>query len=99
MNLDEDKPIEVNVKMNINQKLLLTVLLAVAGSIIVTSVFLYFFSHTFISMICSICIGVTLLFFSIYFPLQSPYFFTLEADIIYIEEEELEELQSIMKPW
>lgn len=99
MDLDQDKPIEVNVIVKINQRLLGIVLLAVAGSIVITSLLLYYFSQAFIPMMCSICIGITLLFFSIYFPLQSPRFFFTKTQVINIEEEELEELQSIMKPW
>ncbi|MDG6219434.1 MAG: hypothetical protein QCI00_08340 [Candidatus Thermoplasmatota archaeon] len=97
--MDQDKPIEVNVIVKINQRLLGIVLLAVAGSIVITSLLLYYFSQAFIPMMCSICIGITLLFFSIYFPLQSPRFFFTKTQVINIEEEELEELQSIMKPW
>ena len=99
MTLDEDKTIDVNVTVKINQRLLGVVLLAVAGSIVLTSLLLYFFSQAFIPMMCSICIGITLLFFSIYFPLQSPRFFNTKTQVIDVEEEELEELQSIMKPW
>lgn len=99
MNLDEDKPIDVNVTVKINQRLLGIILLAVAGSIVLTSLLLYFFSQAFIPMICSICIGITLLVFSIYFPLQSPRFFHTNTQVINVEEEELEEFQSIMKPW
>lgn len=99
MNLDEDKPIDVKVTVNTNQRLLTIVLLGVAGSIVLTSLLLYFFSKAFVPMICSICIGIILLFFSVYFPLQSPRFFHTKTLVIDVEEEELEEFQSIMKPW
>jgi len=43
-------------------------------------------------------IGITL-YFSIYFPVRSDRFLSVDTNIIDIEEEELEELQSVMKPW
>lgn len=99
MNLDEDKPIDINVNVKINQKLLMISLLALTGSILVTGVLLYFFASAFIPTICSLLVGITLLFFSMYFPSSSPEFFQIQSEIIDIEEEELEELQSVMKPW
>ena len=99
MNLDEDKPIDVNVRITINQKMLISSLLAVSLSIFFTGFLLYYFANEFVTMVCSIIVGSTLLFFSIYFPVQSPRFFHIESEVVDIEEEELEELQSIMKPW
>ena len=99
MNLDEDKPIDVNVNVRINQRMLLFCLLGSAGSIILSSMLLYFFASDFIPTMCSVLIGVILLFFSLYFPLRSPRFLIAHSEFVDIEEEELEELQSIMKPW
>ena len=99
MNLDEDKPIDVNVNVRINQRMLLLSLLGSAGSIILSSMLLYFFANDLIPTMSSVFIGVTLLFFSWYFPLRSPRFLIAQSKIVDIEEEELEELQSIMKPW
>lgn len=99
MNLDEDKPIDVMVKTTINQKLLIISLLGISTSSLCTGLLLYFFSSGFIPTMSSLIVGIVLVFFSIYFPFQSPNFFLVESDIVDIEEEELEELQSVMKPW
>lgn len=99
MNLDEHKPIDVNVKITVNPKMLMAGLLGVSISILITGLLLYFFAHTLITLSLSVIIGITLLFFSVYFTLQSPRFFRVQSEIVDIEEEELEELQSIMKPW
>jgi hypothetical protein len=99
MNLDEEKPIDVSVKVMINQRMLLTSLVGTAGSIIITSLLIYYLASDLIPTMCSIFIGVVLMFFSWYFPLQSPRFLLTKSEIVDIEEEELEELQSIMKPW
>ena len=99
MELDEDKPIDVQVEVRINQRLLLISLLSLVGSILLTGVVLYFFASGFIPTISSILIGVTLVFFSLYFPMRSHRFFQTQSKIIDIEQEEYEELQSVMKPW
>jgi hypothetical protein len=99
MNLDEDKPIDVNVRIRINQKMLISGLLAVCLSIFFTGLLLYYFASELVTVVCSIIVGLTLLFFSVYFPVQSSRFFLIDSEVVDIEEEELEELQSIMKPW
>ena len=99
MNLDEDKPIDVHVNVNINQKLFVISLLGLTGSVLLTGFLLYFFSSGFIPTISSVIIGIVLMFFSLYFPINSSDFFQVKSEIIDIEEEELEELQSVMKPW
>lgn len=99
MNVDEDKLIDVNVKTRINQKLLILSLIGISVSILCTGFLLYFFSGGFIPTMSSLVVGIILVFFSIYFPLQSPQFLLVESSIVDIEEEELEELQSVMKPW
>ena len=99
MNLDEDKPIDVNVCVKINQQYLIIALFASMLSILITGILLYFFASGFVPTISCIFIGITLLFLSIYFPVRSEHFFRVETNVIDIEEEELEELQSVMKPW
>lgn len=99
MNLDEDKPIDVNVCVKINQRYLIIALFASMLSILITGILLYFFASGFVPTISCILIGITLLFLSIYFPVRSEHFFRVETNVIDIEEEELEELQSVMKPW
>ncbi len=99
MNLDEDKPIDVNVCVKINQQYLIIALFASMLSILITGILLYFFASGFVPTISCILIGITLLFLSIYFPVRSEHFFRVETNVIDIEEEELEELQSVMKPW
>jgi uncharacterized membrane protein len=99
MDLDEGKPIDVKVKITINQKVLLTSLFAITGSILLTGLLLYLFASAFIPTLASIIIGLVLLFFSVYFPVQSPHLFCIKSEVVDIEEEELEELQSVMKPW
>jgi hypothetical protein len=99
MNLDEDKPIDVKVYVKIKQRYLIGALFASMFSILLTGFLLYFFASGLIPMISCVLIGITLLFFSLYFPIRSDQFFSVESEVIDIEEEELEELQSVMKPW
>ena len=99
MNLDEDKPIDVNVNVKINQRYLISALFASMISILFTGFLLYFFAGGLVATISCVLIGITLLFFSIYFPVRSDRFLSVDTNIIDIEEEELEELQSVMKPW
>jgi len=99
MNLDEDKPIDVKVNVKINHRYLIGALFASMISILFTGFLLYFFASGLVPTISCVLIGITLLFFSIYFPVRSDRFLSVDSNIIDIEEEELEELQSVMKPW
>lgn len=99
MNLDEDKPIDVKVSIKINEKLVVISLIGVSMSILITTFLLHYIACNFITTISSIIIGTTCLFFSLYFPVTSPKFLFSKSEILDIEEEELEELQSVMKPW
>ena len=99
MNLDEDKPIDVRARLIINQQVFIIMLLASIGSILLTGILFYFFASGFIPTISCLVVGMTLLFFSIYFPVQSNQLFQIKTEIIDIEDEEFEELQSVMKPW
>ena len=86
MNLDEDKPIDVHVNVNINQKLFVISLLGLTGSVLLTGFLLYFFSSGFIPTISSVIIGIVLMFFSLYFPINSSDFFQVKSEIIDIDE-------------
>ena len=99
MNEDEVKSIDVEVKMIINKKLVVLALLGVSLSIVLTGLLVYNFGSDLIPTLACIIIGSTLIFLSSYFPLTSPNLFMVNSKIIDIEEEELEELQSVMKPW
>ncbi len=99
MNLDEDKPIDIKINIKINEKMVVISLIGVSISILITAFLLYYLSCDFITTISSIIIGTTLLFFSFYFPITSSRFLLIKSEIIDVEEEELEELQSVMKPW
>ncbi len=99
MKLDEDKPIDVKVSIKVNEKLVVISLIGVSMSILITTFLLHYIACNFITIISSIIIGITCLFFSLYFAVTSPRFLFAKSEILDIEEEELEELQSVMKPW
>jgi hypothetical protein len=99
MNLDEDKPIDVKVNIRINEKLIIIGLMGVSISILITAFLLYYVSSDFITTLLIVIFGTTLIFLCLYFPITSPRLFSIESKIIDIEEEELEEMQSVMKPW
>ena len=99
MNSDEDKPIDIKVKMRINEKLIVISLLGVSISILITAFLLYYVSSDFITTLLIVILGTTLIFLCLYFPITSPRLFSIDSKIIDIEEEEREELQSVMKPW